>query len=249
MDMDGTIYLGEELFPFTLPFLEAVKASGREAVFFTNNSSKSQSDYLQKLERLGIPAEPAKMLTSTQVISAFLQKERPEKKCYVVGTPSLEGALREAGCHLVEEKPDIVILGFDTTLTYEKLDKATRFLEEGAEYLGVHPDKVCPVEGKHKMPDCGAIAALLEAATGRTPRYFGKPARETLDYIVKRTGYPEEEIAFVGDRMYTDIQVAEGTKAMSILVLTGETVREDLDHYDFAPDLVLESLEELTALL
>ena len=176
-----------------------------------------------------------------ELISLYFTKEMYEARTAGDG----EEALR-----IFESfQPDIVILGFDTTLTYEKLDKAARFLEEGAEYLGVHPDKVCPVEGKHKMPDCGAIAALLEAATGRTPRYFGKPARETLDYIVKRTGYPEEEIAFVGDRMYTDIQVAEGTKAMSILVLTGEAVREDLDHYDFAPDLVLESLEELTALL
>ena len=249
LDMDGTIYLGNELFPFTRAFLEKVEETGRQFVFFTNNSSKNKQDYLEKLERMQIPTVPEKMYTSSEVIAEYLRAEHPDDTCYVVGTPSLEKVLRESGCHLVQEDPDIVILGFDTTLVYEKLDKASRFLEQGAVYYGVHPDKVCPVEGKHMMPDCGAMAALMEATTGQLPRYFGKPARETLDYVIRHTGCREDEIAFVGDRMYTDIAVADGTRALSILVLTGETKREELAEYPYAPDMTVESLETLTELL
>ena len=249
LDMDGTIYLGNDLFPFTKGFLHRAEETGRRCVFFTNNSSKNKQDYLDKLARMGIPAEAENMYTSSEVIAEFLQKEHPDAACYVVGTPSLEAVLQENGIKLVQENPDIVILGFDTTLVYEKLDKACRFLEQGAVFYGVHEDRVCPVEGGHMMPDCGSIAALLRTATGKEPRFFGKPARETLDYVIRHTGCREEEIAFVGDRMYTDIAVADGTKATSVLVLSGETKREELENYSYAPDVTAESLETLTELL
>ena len=261
LDMDGTIYLGNELFPFTKAFLQKAQETGRRCVFFTNNSSRNKQDYLDKLARMGIPAEAENMYTSSEVIAEFLQAEHPDAVCYVVGTPSLETVLRESGVKLMEENraadrterdpetPDIVILGFDTTLTYEKLDKASRFLEQGAIFYGVHEDRVCPVEGGHMMPDCGSIAALLRTATGKVPRFFGKPARETLDYVVRHTGCKEEEIAFVGDRMYTDIAVADGSEATSVLVLSGETKRKELADYPYAPDVTAESLETLTELL
>ncbi len=261
LDMDGTIYLGNELFPFTKAFLQKAQETGRRCVFFTNNSSRNKQDYLDKLARMGIPAEAENMYTSSEVIAEFLQAEHPDAVCYVVGTPSLETVLRESGVKLMEENraadrterdpetPDIVILGFDTTLTYEKLDKASRFLEQGAIFYGVHEDRVCPVEGGHMMPDCGSIAALLCTATGKVPRFFGKPARETLDYVVRHTGCKEEEIAFVGDRMYTDIAVADGSEATSVLVLSGETKRKELADYPYAPDVTAESLETLTELL
>ena len=290
LDMDGTIYLGNDLFPFTKAFLQRAKESGRRCVFFTNNSSRNKQDYLDKLERMEIPAEAENMYSSSEVIAEFLRKEHPDAVCYVIGTPSLETVLRESGVKLVNdaapvadadpaadaapaadsnttgsermspvggganpvdrsETPDIVILGFDTTLTYEKLDKACRFLEQGAIFYGVHEDKVCPVENGHFMPDCGSMAALLCTATGRKPRFFGKPQRETLDYIVRHTGFREDEIAFVGDRMYTDIAVANGSQATSVLVLSGETKREELADYPYAPDIIAESLETLTELL
>ena len=261
LDMDGTIYLGNDLFPFTKAFLKKAEETGRRCVFFTNNSSKNKQDYLDKLARMGIPTKAENMYTSSEVIAEFLRAEHPDAACYVVGTPSLERVLSESGVQLMQEKdpaggaeqsrktPDIVILGFDTTLTYEKLDKASRFLEQGAVFYGVHEDRVCPVEGGHMMPDCGSIAALMRTATGKEPRFFGKPARETLDYVVRHTGCREEEIAFVGDRMYTDIAVADGSEATSILVLTGETKREELADYPYAPDVIAESLETLTGLL
>ena len=249
LDMDGTIYLGNDLFPFTKAFLEQAEKTGRRCVFFTNNSSRNKQDYLDKLARMGIMAKAENMYTSSEVIAEFLQAKHPDAACYVVGTPSLEAVLSESGVKLVQEAPDIVILGFDTTLTYEKLDKASRFLEQGAIFYGVHEDRVCPVEGGHMMPDCGSIAALMRTATGKEPRFFGKPARETLDYVVRHTGCREEEIAFVGDRMYTDIAVADGSEATSILVLSGETKREELADYPYAPDVIAESLETLTGLL
>ena len=286
LDMDGTIYLGNDLFPFTKAFLQKAQETGRRCVFFTNNSSKNKQDYLEKLARMGIAAKAENMYTSSEVIAEFLRTEHPDASCYVVGTPSLEAVLRESGVKLVNSNeenssglasdnneacalasdskeacaraegetikkstPDIVILGFDTTLTYEKLDTACRYLEQGAIFYGVHEDRVCPVEGGHMMPDCGSIAALLRTATGKEPRFFGKPARETLDYVIRHTGCREEEIAFVGDRMYTDIAVADGSKATSILVLSGETKREELADYPYAPDVIADSLETLTELL
>lgn len=263
LDMDGTIYLGNELFPFTKAFLQRAEETGRRCVFFTNNSSKNKQDYLDKLARMGIPAKAENMYTSSEVIAEFLRAEHPDAACYVVGTPSLEAVLRESGVKLVNgdgpgnggaagngaETPDIVIIGFDTTLAYEKLDKASRFLEQGAIFYGVHEDKVCPVEGGHFMPDCGSICALMRTATGKEPRFFGKPARETLDYVIRHTGFREDEIAFVGDRMYTDIAVADGSEATSVLVLSGETKREELADYPYAPDVIAESLETLTELL
>ena len=249
LDMDGTIYLGNELFPFTKAFLQRAKETGRRCVFFTNNSSKGKQDYLDKLARMGIDVEPGNMYSSSEVIAEFLRAEHPDAACYLVGTPALEAVLRDSGVKLVQEKADIVVVGFDTTLTYDKLDKASRFLEQGALFYAVHEDRVCPVEGGHMMPDCGSIAALLRTATGKEPRFFGKPARETLDYIVRHTGCRQEDIAFVGDRMYTDIAVANGSAASSILVLSGETKREELADYPYAPDVVAESLETLTELL
>ena len=259
LDMDGTIYLGNELFPFTKAFLQRAEETGRRCVFFTNNSSRNKQDYLERLAGMGIPAGAENLYTSSEVMAEFLLTEHPDAACYVVGTPSLETVLRENGVKLTNENPDgqevpdqtpdIVILGFDTTLTYEKLDKACRFLEQGAIFYGVHEDRVCPVGGGHSMPDCGSIAALLRTATGKAPRFFGKPARETLEYVIRHTGFREDEIAFVGDRMYTDIAVADGSASTSVLVLSGETKREELADYPYAPDVIAESLGSLTELL
>ena len=260
LDMDGTIYLSNRLFPFTKAFLQRAEETGRRCVFFTNNSSKNKQEYLDKLAGMGIPAEAENMYSSAEVIIEFLRTEHPDASCYVVGTPSLEAVMRAGGVKLVNgseadeggsqaRNPDIVILGFDTTLTYEKLDRACRYLEQGAVFYGIHEDRVCPVDGGHFMPDCGSMAALLRTATGREPRFFGKPRRETLDYIIRHTGFREDEIAFVGDRMYTDIAVANGSQATSVLVLSGETKREELADYPYAPDVIAESLETLTELL
>lgn len=244
LDMDGTIYLGDRLFPWTKKFLRAVEESGREYCFFTNNSSKNRESYLKKLGKMGIELPPEKMLISNGVILKWLRENRPGRRAYVVGTPPLIEDFRLAGVELSDSAPDYVVLGFDTTLTYEKLSRACHFIRNGAEVFGVNPDWNCPVEGGY-IPDCGSIAALVRASTGVQCEFFGKPSRHTLQYILDETGRAPEELAVVGDRLYTDIAVAAGTGVTAILVMSGETTPELLAESETAPDIVAKDLGEL----
>lgn len=150
---------------------------------------------------------------------------------------------------LTAEDPDIVILGFDTTLTYEKMSKACHYVRNGCVYYGINPDWNCPIEGGDFIPDCGSMAKMIEASTERFPEFFGKPSKHTLDYIIKQTGYKPEEIAIVGDRLYTDIAVADKSPVTSILVLSGESTREDVEQSAVKPDIILDSLADITAVL
>ena len=249
LDMDGTSYLGNELFSFTKDFLKKVEETGREYYFFTNNSSKSQQDYIEKLERFGIRIKSQQMMTSTHVISRYLKQHYEGKSVYVVGTLSLIQEIQYFGINVTEEDPDIVVLGFDTTLTYEKLSKACHYIRNGCTYFGINPDWNCPMEGGTFIPDCGSMAKLIEASTGRFPEFFGKPSKHTLDYIIQQTGYEPDEIAIVGDRLYTDIAVADQSDVMSILVLSGESTREDVKTSDVKPNVILEDLSEITKML
>ena len=248
LDMDGTIYLGDRLFPFTPRFLEQVKKSGKDFCFFTNNSSKNREAYLQKLERMGISIPPEKMMISNGVILEWLLKNRPGERCYVVGTPLLEQDFLNAGVTLDDSSPDYVVLGFDTTLTYEKLRKACDFIRAGKSVFGVNPDFNCPVENGF-IPDCGSIAALVKASTGVQCEFFGKPSPHTLSYLLKHTDCRPEELAVIGDRLYTDIAVADRCDDTSILVMSGETTPALLESSEIQPDLVVRDLEELIELL
>ncbi len=259
LDMDGTIYLSNRLFPFTIPFLNKLADTGRSYCFFTNNSTKHQQDYLDKLSGMGIPVTESQVFLSTQVILEEMRRLHREDSFFIVGTPNLVEAFRRAGLRVFKPEseapgsmPDVVILGFDTTLTYERISLACKYLRHGSAYYGVNMDYNCPVDDNGVLdyiPDCGSIAKLVERSTGRFPDFYGKPSRHALDYIIRHTGFKEEEIAVVGDRIYTDIAIANGTKALSIMVLTGETQLEDLEQYDFRPDIILPSLAEITELL
>ena len=259
LDMDGTIYLSNRLFPFTIPFLNKLADTGRSYCFFTNNSTKHQQDYLDKLSGMGIPVTESQVFLSTQVILEEMSRLHREDSFFIVGTPNLVEAFRRAGLRVFNPEseapgsmPDVVILGFDTTLTYERISLACKYLRHGSAYYGVNMDYNCPVDDNGVLdyiPDCGSIAKLVERSTGRFPDFYGKPSRHALDYIIRHTGFKEEEIAVVGDRIYTDIAIANGTKALSIMVLTGETQLEDLEQYDFRPDIILPSLAEITELL
>ena len=248
LDMDGTIYLDSTLFDFTKDFLKAVEDSGRRYVFYTNNSSKKLDDYIAKLDRLGIKVTYDDIYISNQVIIKFLKENYADPKLYVVGTPSLIGEFEKAGFRVVEEDPDLVIVGFDTTLTYKKLDDCCHYIRNGVQAYGVNMDYNCPTK-RGFMPDCGSIAALIKASTGVQLEFFGKPSRHTFDYVVERTGVRPEGLTFVGDRMYTDIAVAEGTPASSVLVMTGETTPQILADSPVKPTVVCRSLEELTEII
>ena len=252
LDMDGTIYLGNNIFPYTKKFLKHLDKIDMDYIFYTNNSSQNATHYIKKLQSMGINAAPGKLLMSTHVLLEYLQNCRLDKETadnfgtnvFVAGTKSLRDDFEAAGYKLDDINPDFVVLGFDTDMDYKRLTKLCDFVRAGLPYFGVHIDYNCPVEGGF-IPDCGSLAAAVAASTGITPGFFGKPSRHTLDYIINKTGYRENEICFIGDRLYTDIAIASGTNAHSVLVLSGETKRSDLHGCAFVPDIIVNDLEEL----
>jgi len=247
LDMDGTIYLGNKVFPFTLSFLQYLKDIGKDYVFYTNNSSQNAAFYINKLKQMGISITSDKFLMSTQVLLSHLETEtniNRGTRVFIAGTKALKADFIEAGYSLTDENPDFVVLGFDTDMDYERLTKLCDFVRSGIPIYGVNMDYNCPIEGGF-IPDCGALSAAVTVSTGVTPEFFGKPSRHSLDYIIEKTGYREDELCFIGDRLYTDIAIASGTKARSVLVLSGETKLDDLSGSEFIPDLVVDDLEQL----
>lgn len=244
LDMDGTIYLGDRLFPYTKDFLNRIKSSGKDFSFFTNNSSKNRKAYIDKLANMGINITEKQMLLSNNVIIKWLSENHKGESAYVVGTELLVDDFRSAGIVIDDENPDYVVLGFDTTLTYSKLENACNFIRDGKPIYGVNPDLNCPTETGF-IPDCGSMAALIKASTGVQCEFFGKPSRHTLNYILDFTGLNENEVAIIGDRIYTDIKTADGTDVTSILVLSGEATIKDLEQSDVKPDIVVNNIGEL----
>lgn len=242
LDMDGTIYLGDKILPGAIEFIRFARESGRKVLFFTNNASKNPNNYVDKLNRMGFGAVRSDVVTAGDVTIEFLKRYRAGKSVYLVGTPALEQSFNENGIEL-SENSDIVVSSFDTTLTYEKLVTACDLIRNGAEYLCTHPDFNCPTENGF-IPDSGAIAALITASTGVTPKYFGKPYKETADMISELMGVSFDETAIVGDRLYTDIALGKNNGLMSVLVLSGETKIEDVND-DNAPDIILDGIGEI----
>ena len=228
-DMDGTIYLGYQVFPYAIRFINNLRAAGKKVLFFTNNASHTTEFYVQKLTKLGFSPTPDEIMTSGDVTIEFLKRHRAGKNVYLVGTPELVENFRENGIPMLtgaEETADIVVTSFDTTLTYEKMDNACRMVRNGAEYLSTHPDFNCPTETGF-IPDSGAIAAFVTASTGKVPTYFGKPYKETVEMICEATGFTTDEMCIFGDRLYTDIALGAKNGVTSILVLTGEGTYEE----------------------
>lgn len=243
LDMDGTVYLGDRLFEETLPFLERIKAQGADYLFFTNNASRAKDTYVTRLTKMGIPASAEQILTSAETTFRFLKTHRKGKKVYVVGTPDLERAFLKEGIELSEEA-DIVIISFDTTLTYEKVNTACRLIRNGAEFFSTHPDFNCPVEGGF-IPDSGAICAMVTASTGKEPRYFGKPYEDVLLCVEEHTGLSRKDMVVVGDRLYTDIALGAKNGMDSVLVLSGETLESDLEGSSVQPAFVVDNVGAL----
>lgn len=244
LDLDGTIYLGRNIIPGAVEFIEFLRESGRKYLFFTNNSSKNAREYARKLVSLGVACDAENILSSGEATVRHLLSETAYRRVYSVGTPSFEGELRDAGFELTDSKPDAVVIGFDDTLTYAKLERACLLLCEGLPYFATNPDKVCPTEYGY-IPDCGSIAALLREATGRTPEFIGKPNPAMIRMGMQKIGATADTTAMVGDRLYTDMQMAYNAGTASVLLLSGETKRADLEVAERRPDFVFESVREL----
>lgn len=248
LDLDGTVYLGDRLLPGAAEFIAAAKKKGRQVLFFTNNTSRSPMEYVERLTRMGIPITRRDILTAGDVTIHYLKKHCPGKSVYLLGVPALRQSFEEAGICLTEGQPDLVVVGFDKALTYERLEKACVYLRRGAGFLATHPDINCPTEAE-PIPDCGAICAAVTASTGFTPRFLGKPAAETVELVEAVSGLPRGSVAFVGDRLYTDVACGTQNGACGILVMTGETTPEMLAESRFSPDAVFPSLGAMTPLL
>lgn len=263
LDLDGTFYLGNDIIDGALSFLEAVKRAGKRYIFFTNNSSTSPKLYIDKLSKMNCHISRDMIMTSGDVMTGFLKKNYPGKSVYLLGTPALEDSFKEAGIDLfVPERtasdaasnaecgtiPDVVVVAFDKTLTYEKLSNACVYIMQGAEFLSTHLDINCPVPGGF-IPDSGAICAAIELSTGISPRFVGKPFEETVEMVVDATGVDRSGIAFVGDRIYTDVACGVNNGAMGVLVLTGECSLEDAEKSDVRPDVIFDSIKEMGELL
>lgn len=255
LDLDGTVYQGGTLFPFSRQFLAAMEELGIGCTFLTNNPSKSAADYRAHLARLGIEARPEQIYTSALATIDFLRRERPAlRRLFVLGTPSMQAEFSAAGFALTSDdpadEPDAVLVGFDLTLTYARMCRAAWWIKQGKPFIATNPDRVCPTDQPTVLVDCGSICAALEAATGRAPDLvFGKPDPSMLTGIMARYRLQPAQIAMVGDRIYTDMLMAQRAGALGVLVLTGEATAADAAAAPTVPDLVLPSLAEFGELL
>jgi HAD superfamily hydrolase (TIGR01450 family) len=250
-DMDGTLYLGNQLFDFTKDLLEKIRENGRDYLFLTNNSSKSVIDYVKKLKKLGIQAETKDFLTSSQATAFYLHKNYEGKKLYVCGTKSLIKELENEGFEVTEDinKTECVVIGFDTELTFKKLEDVCKILlTKDIPYIATNPDIVCPTEFG-SVPDCGSVCEMIYNATGKRPFVIGKPSPLMPKLAMEKMSVKPNETAVVGDRIYTDIKSGLNANALSILVMSGETDEEILNASSDKPDLVLKNASEILNLL
>ncbi len=242
LDMDGTFYLGDRLLEGALRFIDLLQEQGKKYLFLTNNSSKHRSQYADKINRLGLPIGEEAVLTSGEATALYLREQHPGAKLYLVGTPSLEEEFRHYGFQLEQKDPQFLVLGFDTTLTYQKLWALCDFVRDGIPYIATHPDFNCPTETGF-MPDVGAMIAFVKAATGRQPDLVvGKPNRLIVEAAAIKLNLPVAQLAMIGDRLYTDIALGQTSGIATILVLSGETKIEDLDDSPYQPDYTFQNL-------
>lgn len=255
LDMDGTIYMGSHLFPFTQDFLKMLRDNGIGYSFLTNNPTRSISDYLAKLEKMGIEATTENMYTTAVATIDHLKANMPEvKRIFVIGTPSMKAEFERAGFELTAEDakdmPQALIVAFDTTLEYGRLCHASWLATQGVPYIATNPDRVCPTNLDTVLVDCGSLCACIEHATGRKPDLvIGKPNPGMLDGILYRHGLQPEEIAMCGDRIYTDVAMARNAGALGVLVLSGETTLETAVNSNPQPPVTAKNIMEFGRLL
>ena len=250
LDMDGTIYNEETLIPGATDFFDMLKEQGKDYVFMTNNSSKGKASYVEKLNRLGIAATERNIASSVNATVMYLNAHKPKAKLFLLGTESFKKELQEEGFIIVPANYrgsdiDYVLLGFDQELNYEKVRGACYYVSRDYPYIATNCDIKCPIADNRFIPDCGAIAKMIEMATDRQPLFLGKPERTMVDAVSKEWNTPIEQIACVGDRLYTDIAVGINAGATTICVLTGEATRNEIATSQYRPDYCFESIKEL----
>lgn len=255
LDMDGTIYLGSQLFPWTKGFLQKLTDNGIGYSFLTNNPTRSLDDYVKKLHGMGIEATRDEVYTTAVATIDYIKTHFPEaRRLFVLGTPSMIGEFEAAGFEMCaddpNDRPDVLVVAFDTTLVYPRLCRASWWAAQGVPYIATNPDRVCPTDQPVILVDCGSICACIEHATGRKPDIvIGKPNPDMLRGIMDRYGYSPDEIAMCGDRIYTDVAMARNAGALGVLVLSGETTLDTAMHSDPQPPITADTVDTFADLL
>ncbi len=245
LDMDGTIYLDNDLFDGVLDFLSYIKKIGGKYMFLTNNSSKSVDKYIEKLDSIGIKSTADDFLTSTNATVLFLKKKN-YNKIYALGTESFKEQLRDGGLNItdkIEDGIDCLCMGFDTELTFKKLEDACILLRDDIDYIATNPDWVCPTWYGY-VPDCGSVSEMIYNATKKRPQFIGKPQPEMINLAIEKTSFKKEEAIIFGDRLYTDIASGFNAGISTVFVLSGEGTIEDVKNSDVKPTYIYENIKK-----
>ncbi len=256
MDMDGTVYLGPQKIAGAFEALETLRRNGRKVCFLTNNSSRSQDQYVEHLRRYDFVADQSEVYTSSLATCGYLNKHHKGAKVYALATPCVREEMRRQGVNVIEgeptertDYPDVVVVAFDTTLTYDRLYAACRYINAGATYIATHPDNFCPAL-ECNMPDMGGFIAIIQKTLDKLPDVIvGKPYHPMAEAVGEKFGLKPNEIAMVGDRLYTDVRFGVDNGFAGILVLTGETTREMLAESTVRPTLVLDTFADILPML
>ncbi len=245
LDLDGTLYIDDAPIGEMPKTLQTLRDMGKKLVFLTNNSSKTEAEYEKKLRSIGLFEEGDGVYTSATATEEYLKAHERGKRVFLLGTEPLKEEFRAAGVPLDEEDPEVCVLAYDVTLTFEKMRKFDRFLRNGVRFVATHPDDVCPTRDG-SMPDVGSFLALFERSSGRKPDLIvGKPFRLMGEGAEARYGVKRAAMCMAGDRMHTDIRFASNNKMHSVLVLSGETTAETMHDFPDVPDLVLPDFNEI----
>jgi len=255
-DFDGTLYLEDEPLSASRVFLEKIVNSHRQLFYFTNNTSKSRKSYLEKLTRMHFPAEEERLITAADCTYHYLQHNGLFPEIYLVGNNDLRHDFLEHGFICLDEQelrlgriPQALVLGFDTELTYAKIRTAYELIERRIPYIATHADLLCPMAHGAFIPDVGSFIEMFHAATAQTPIVMGKPTRHAVQAICQRAQLPAERIAFIGDRLYTDIRMAMNFNMVGVLVLSGETDEKMLEHSLDQPKILVDDIADLLEVL
>ncbi len=245
LDLDGTVYLGERPIGDMRRTLARLRGMGKRLVYLTNNSSKTEAQYREKLKRVGLWEEGDGVYTSGMAMAEYLNTHAAGKPIYLCATEAVRDEFRAAGIVLDDHSPEIAVLAYDVELTFGKIREFDRLLRRGLPFYATHPDDVCPT-ADGSMPDVGSFLAMFGRSSRRTPDVIvGKPYPFMAEGLERRYGIPRSAMCMAGDRMHTDIRFANNSGIMSVLVLSGETTAETVKSFPDTPDLVLSDLNQI----
>ncbi|GAA1980506.1 HAD-IIA family hydrolase [Terrabacter lapilli] len=244
-DMDGVLVHEEDAIPGAAEFVKALKSSGRPFLVLTNNSIFTPRDLRARLLMSGIDVPEESIWTSALATAQFLAEQRPGGTAYVVGESGLTTALHDVGYVMTDRDPDYVVLGETRTYSFEAITRAIRLIEKGARFIATNPDPSGP-SPYGTLPATGSVAALISTATGRQPYYIGKPNPLMMRSALNRLDAHSETTVMVGDRMDTDIISGLEAGLRTVLVLTGSTSREQVEHFPYRPSRIVDSIADLT---